>query len=315
MENKIEDWHLKHMDWEYKYLLLNSPSFKGDKNKYEKDWKDWKILDEFGSSFVDENNNFCLINDGPYDPSLSQVWAIFECPACGTRKMGIQTEPNTFHFNPIKHKGKGETCPIDIAPPELKGYFYKKIKRNLTWEEARKEKLTDYDDIFGFGIPTKNSPYGIEEEKINASEEINKFIKILDERVKIRKIKEEEEKKKDEEILLDDLKDLIDNDSKFESTKIINKFKRDYSVIKSKKGKHKECQLCGFTFKKKNGENYNEIHHIIPLSKNGKDAEINTLVLCANCHAQLHYANVDLSEFIKGIIKINGIQKKINGGE
>jgi hypothetical protein len=111
--------------------------------------------------------------------------------------------------------------------------------------------------------------------------------------------------------LINDLNDLIEKEPKFETEKIINQFRRDFSLVRDKKEKYKKCQLCGFTFKKKNGENYNEMHHIIPLSKNGKDAEINTLVLCANCHRQFHYASVDLSEFTKGIIKINGIQKKI----
>jgi len=114
-----------------------------------------------------------------------------------------------------------------------------------------------------------------------------------------------------EEEIKSDLDQLIDIDSKYEKTEIIKKFKRDYFLVKEMKEKHKKCQLCGFTFKKKNGENYNETHHIIPLSKNGKDCKINTLVVCANCHRQLHYAKVDISQVLQNIILINGKSKNI----
>jgi hypothetical protein len=50
-----------------------------------------------------------------------------------------------------------------------------------------------------------------------------------------------------------------------------------------------KCQLCSFTFEKRDGEPYFEIHHL--------DAKLghhphNLLVLCANCHAQLEHAAV-----------------------
>jgi hypothetical protein len=49
------------------------------------------------------------------------------------------------------------------------------------------------------------------------------------------------------------------------------------------------CQLCSFTFEKRNGEPYFEIHHL--------DAKIghhprNLLVVCPNCHAQFEHAIV-----------------------
>ena len=50
-----------------------------------------------------------------------------------------------------------------------------------------------------------------------------------------------------------------------------------------------KCQLCSFTFEKRNGEPYFEIHHL--------DAKIghhpcNLLVVCPNCHAQFEHAKV-----------------------
>ena len=40
--------------------------------------------------------------------------------------------------------------------------------------------------------------------------------------------------------------------------------------------------------------------------------EINSLILCANCHRQLHYADVDIENIKKGKIKINGLEKTIS---
>ena len=100
----------------------------------------------------------------------------------------------------------------------------------------------------------------------------------------------------------------------FKSGKYIPGYIRNISLVKELKQKYSKCQICNFTFKKKDGENYNEVHHIIPLSMNGKDAKINTLVVCANCHRQLHYADVNISNILKGEIKINGEIKKINNG-
>lgn len=67
-----------------------------------------------------------------------------------------------------------------------------------------------------------------------------------------------------------------------------------------------KCQLCSFTFKKRNGETYFEIHHL--------DREVghhpnNLLVVCANCHAQLEHATVADFEFVSSWlvgVKING---------
>jgi len=50
-----------------------------------------------------------------------------------------------------------------------------------------------------------------------------------------------------------------------------------------------KCQLCSFTFEKRNGEPYFEIHHLDP--KIGHHPT-NLLVVCANCHAQLEHSIV-----------------------
>jgi hypothetical protein len=50
-----------------------------------------------------------------------------------------------------------------------------------------------------------------------------------------------------------------------------------------------KCQLCSFTFEKRNGEPYFEIHHLDP--KIGHHPS-NLLVVCANCHAQFEHARL-----------------------
>lgn len=50
-----------------------------------------------------------------------------------------------------------------------------------------------------------------------------------------------------------------------------------------------KCQLCSFTFEKRNGGPYFEIHHLDP--DVGHDPT-NLLIVCANCHAQFEHATV-----------------------
>ena len=47
------------------------------------------------------------------------------------------------------------------------------------------------------------------------------------------------------------------------------------------------CQLCSFTFEKRNGEPYFEIHHLDPEVGHHPS---NLLVVCPNCHAELEHA-------------------------
>lgn len=74
-----------------------------------------------------------------------------------------------------------------------------------------------------------------------------------------------------------------------------------------------ECQISGddFAFKKKNGETYAEVHHLIPLNEGGADSPFNLIVVNPLIHKMLHYADVtgiDLS-----LIKDNKLDITING--
>jgi 5-methylcytosine-specific restriction endonuclease McrA len=54
------------------------------------------------------------------------------------------------------------------------------------------------------------------------------------------------------------------------------------------------CQICSFTFEKRDGNPYFEIHHLDPEVGHHP---CNLLVLCSNCHAQLEHASVSSFEW------------------
>ena len=67
------------------------------------------------------------------------------------------------------------------------------------------------------------------------------------------------------------------------------------------------CQVCEFTFLKKDDKPYFEIHHINPVE--GHQPK-NLMVVCANCHRQFQFANVDHIFNDEGwLIKVNFNQK------
>ena len=73
------------------------------------------------------------------------------------------------------------------------------------------------------------------------------------------------------------------------------RYERDSALIaKLKARRGASCQICGFSFRKADGTDYSEIHHLDGLASGGLDVEANCLVLCANCHRQFHYGNVKI---------------------
>lgn len=63
----------------------------------------------------------------------------------------------------------------------------------------------------------------------------------------------------------------------------------------SKRRANGVCQLCNnrAPFPDKDGSPFLEIHHIIWLSKGGKDSIDNTAALCPNCHRKMHILGLD----------------------
>ncbi len=64
------------------------------------------------------------------------------------------------------------------------------------------------------------------------------------------------------------------------------------------------CELCkgDAPFKKKNGNHYLEVHHIVRLADDGDDTIENAVALCPNCHRKMH--SLELKSDIKKLQSI-----------
>lgn len=84
-------------------------------------------------------------------------------------------------------------------------------------------------------------------------------------------------------------------------SKVITFFKRNKKIVEElKKLYNGKCQVkgCQFTFKKENGENFCETHHLHSLHNNGEDDIKNMVCICPNHHELLHYGAEDEKEKI-----------------
>jgi hypothetical protein len=100
----------------------------------------------------------------------------------------------------------------------------------------------------------------------------------------------------------------LTNESEEVITKRIKRYKKIVDKIKVRYGNKCQVEECNFTFRKKNGDYYSEAHHLIPLSEGGLQKASNIVILCANHHRMLHYANVKIGKLKSGKrrIRING---------
>ncbi len=94
-------------------------------------------------------------------------------------------------------------------------------------------------------------------------------------------------------------------------------FERNVYVVElAKRRANGSCQLCDkpAPFKNKNGEPFLEPHHIVRLSKGGKDMIENTVTLCPSCHRKMHILNLksDVNK-LKEEAKKSCCQLTING--
>ena len=205
--------------------------------------------------------------------------------------------------------------------------------RTIITEEVNKQTLEkDYGKLFGVTSAYFN--------RVPSSIQIAQFCDILEEKGSNVKIYDkeyiynfnirdpqdvltdiiEEDLKKNEGISKIDedeksfLKDVSFNVIPEKRERIIKLIKRNKHIVKTlKKLYNGECQICGYTFKKKDGENYSEGNHLIPLGESGSDSIANLTILCSNCHSELTYANIELDGFSgdSRLIKINGEQKEL----
>ena len=97
----------------------------------------------------------------------------------------------------------------------------------------------------------------------------------------------------EQERLVDDLVDDMGADAPTRVRAVVNTIKRNLGISARLKDLYRgKCQLCGSTFRKRDGSNYSESHHIVSLGMHGADRLSNIVILCANCHRKLHYAEV-----------------------
>ncbi|MEM4005883.1 MAG: HNH endonuclease [Desulfurococcaceae archaeon] len=68
------------------------------------------------------------------------------------------------------------------------------------------------------------------------------------------------------------------------------------------------CKVCGFTFTKRDGEQYVEVAHIVGLAKGGEDKPENMVALCANCHKKLDKGNEEARNEIIEALKNKGFK-------
>lgn len=95
--------------------------------------------------------------------------------------------------------------------------------------------------------------------------------------------------------------------------RLVYLFKRNLKISKRLKKLYKgRCQICNFTFEKENGQNYSESHHIVPLGESGSEEIKNIIIICANCHRQIHYDKVRWKSFGDNFryVEIDGKLKK-----
>ena len=89
-------------------------------------------------------------------------------------------------------------------------------------------------------------------------------------------------------------------------------FARNRGVVREAKDKFGSmCMLvgCGLNFKKENGNNYVEVHHIKPLYEGGEDALWNLSVVCAHHHRMAHFAESRERNRIKKQLEQTNIEK------
>ena len=81
--------------------------------------------------------------------------------------------------------------------------------------------------------------------------------------------------------------------------KLPKKVKRNVALSYLVKFKHNfQCQICKI-LGVKNKDEQSEAHHIVPLSKGGKDHSDNLIVLCRRHHREVHAGELKLKMVLK----------------
>jgi hypothetical protein len=91
----------------------------------------------------------------------------------------------------------------------------------------------------------------------------------------------------------------------------INDFKRSLAVVAGAIARAAGyCEMPGCStklFQKDDGQNFLEVHHIVPLGENGDDTLANAAAICPMCHRELHFGAL---RFAKREVLSQEIHKK-----
>ncbi len=163
---------------------------------------------------------------------------------------------------------------------------------------------------------------------IDEQERIYRLITENDFIIKTKKLQDDFDNSQDEDKALDGVVQLADWTELDKSKVALNEYRRLVDTMPSRKREYVSrqsnqtrertphnlrvllgaiyqghCQVCDFTFLKKDGNPYFEVHHIDRAE--GHQPQ-NLIVVCANCHRQFDFANVDHTFNNEGwLIKVN----------
>ena len=159
--------------------------------------------------------------------------------------------------------------------------------------------LVSFFDAYSSGIPTKDfvllDELSLEEKPKSASlEEVDKIFS-----------------EGNPDIILKEFEQRLSGEKPEIIEKKVSGVKRNRAIVKNMKEKYSNrCQICGFTFKKRDGNLYSEVAHIIPIhsAEIGVDKPSNLIVLCPNHHKMLDFGAVEIIS--KNNYKIDGTLKE-----
>lgn len=93
----------------------------------------------------------------------------------------------------------------------------------------------------------------------------------------------------------------------------VKRVKRNRTIVEKMKEKYEnKCQICGFTFQKKDGTYYSEVTHIKPIKTRdrGVDAPSNLMVMCPNHHKMHDLGSLKIVSTTEYEFEIDGVVLK-----
>ncbi|MFA6501473.1 MAG: HNH endonuclease, partial [Parachlamydiales bacterium] len=150
--------------------------------------------------------------------------------------------------------------------------------------------IVSFFDSYSSGIQTKNA---ITLDELSQKETLNEEDLEKIDRIFL---------KGNSNIILKEFEQRLSNEKPDVVETKVKRIKRNLAVVKNMKEKYNnKCQICGFTFKKKDGSNYSEVAHIKPIHslETGVDKPSNMVVLCPNHHKMYDLGNLSILSKIK----------------